>query len=293
MAAESLMRSIEGSINANAGTLDQLGDPLQQWLQSLFQGQPATRQLKDFLHGTWLGHPLHPALTDVPIGAWACMALLDTVGQEDAADATLAIGILGALPTALAGAVDWTETGGSVRRTGLVHGLLNTAALGCFVGSLAARRTDRRRLGLLLSATGLSIASVSAWLGGDLVYRLGTGVSRDAWLPPVTDFQPVMSLADLPEGEPTGADLDVGGEKQRVLLLRTGGEVLATSATCTHEGGPLDEGQLVGGDCVVCPWHGSEFDLRSGGVRHGPATAPVPTFEVRVQKGTIEVRTRA
>ncbi|MBV9356380.1 MAG: Rieske 2Fe-2S domain-containing protein, partial [Chloroflexi bacterium] len=219
--------------------------------------------------------------------------LLDTVGQEDAADATLAIGILGALPTALAGAVDWTETGGSARRTGLVHGLLNTAALGCFVGSLAARRSDRRRLGLLLSATGLSIASVSAWLGGDLVYRLGTGVSRDAWLPPVTDFQRVMQLADLPEGKLTGAELDVGGEKQRVLLLRSGGELLATSATCTHEGGPLDEGQLVGGDCVVCPWHGSEFDLRSGGVRHGPATAPVPTFEVRVQNGAIEVRSRA
>ncbi len=106
-----------------------------------FRDRASARQLKDFLHGTWLGHPLHPALTDVPIGAWACMALLDTVGQEDAADATLAIGILGALPTALAGAVDWTETGGSVRRTGLVHGLLNTVALGCFVGSLAARRS--------------------------------------------------------------------------------------------------------------------------------------------------------
>jgi nitrite reductase/ring-hydroxylating ferredoxin subunit/uncharacterized membrane protein len=293
MAAESLTRTIEGTINANAGTLDQLGDPLQQWLQSLFQGEGAPRQLKDLLHGTWLGHPLHPALTDVPIGAWVCMALLDTVGQEDAADATLAIGVLSALPTALAGAVDWTETGDIVRRTGLVHGLLNTAALGCFVGSLAARRSDRRPLGLVLSAAGLSIASVAAWIGGDLVYRLGTGVSRDAWLPPVPDFQPLMPLADLPEGKLTGAELNVGGEEQRLLLLRYGGEVLATSATCTHVGGPLDEGQLIGGDYVVCPWHGSEFDVRTGGVRHGPATAPVPTFDVRVQNGTIEVRSRA
>jgi nitrite reductase/ring-hydroxylating ferredoxin subunit/uncharacterized membrane protein len=293
MAAEPLTRTIQDSIDANAGVLDQVADPLQHSLQAVFSGRALATQVKDILHGTWLGHPLHPALTDVPIGAWACMALLDTVGQEDAADASLTIGVLSAVPTALAGAVDWAETDSQIRRTGLVHGLLNTAALGFFVSSLAARRNDRRGLGLLLSAAGLSIVSVAAWLGGDLVYRLGTGVDHDAWVPPVPDFQPLMPLADLPEGKLTGAELKVEGESQRVLLLRYGGEVLAASATCTHMGGPLAEGQLVGADCVVCPWHGSEFDLRTGGVRRGPATATLPTFEVRVQNGTIEVRSRS
>jgi nitrite reductase/ring-hydroxylating ferredoxin subunit/uncharacterized membrane protein len=293
MAAEPLTRTIQGSIDANAGTLDQVADPLQHALQALFSGQTLATQVKDFIHGTWLGHPLHPALTDVPIGAWACMALLDTVGQEDAADASLTIGILSAVPTALSGAVDWADTDAQIRRTGLVHGLLNTAALGFFLGSLAARRGDRRGLGLLLSAAGLSIASVSAWLGGDLVYRLGMGVDHDAFTPPVPDFQPLMPLVDLPEGKLTGANLEIEGASQRVLLLRYGGEVLAASATCTHLGGPLAEGELVGGDCVVCPWHGSEFDLRTGGVRRGPATATLPTFEVRVQNGTVEVRTRS
>jgi nitrite reductase/ring-hydroxylating ferredoxin subunit/uncharacterized membrane protein len=294
MAAASLTRTIEGSINANAETLDHLSDTLQQWVRELVKAQdPIAGQVKDFLHGTWLGHPLHPVLTDVPIGAWASTAVLDMVGQENAADATLAIGLLAALPTALSGAADWSETGSQQRRTGLVHGLLNVVAVSCFSGSLVARRGDRRGLGLLLSAAGLAIASVSAWLGGDLVYRLGTAVSRDAWLPAVTDFHPLMPLDQLPEGKLTGAEVQVEGESQRVVLLRRGGDVLAVSATCTHEGGPLDEGELTGEDCVVCPWHGSQFDLRSGGVRHGPASAPVPAFDVRIQAGTIEVRTRS
>jgi len=292
MAVESLARTIEGSINANAGTLDRLSDALQHWVQVPFQG-PGADRLKDFLHGTWLGHPLHPVLTDVPIGAWACTAALDMVGQEDAADATLAIGILAALPTAFAGAVDWAETDSQIRRTGVVHGLLNTAAVVLFSGSLVARRADRRGLGLVLSAVGLSVMSTAAWLGGDLVYRLGTGVSRDAWLPPVPDFQPLMPLADLPEGRLTGAELQVEGEPQRVVLLRHGPNVLATSAVCTHEGGRLDEGQVVDGDCVVCPLHASEFDLASGSVRRGPATAPVMAFEVRIRDGRIELRSRS
>jgi nitrite reductase/ring-hydroxylating ferredoxin subunit/uncharacterized membrane protein len=288
--AMALTRTVEDAINANAGLLDGLAEQLQGWIRGLVesQGEPG-QKAKDALNGVWLGHALHPALTDVPIGAWACTAVLDLVGQPDAADAALAIGIAAAVPTALAGAADWVDTGGQQRRNGLAHALLNSVALGCMAGSLAARRADQRGLGLLLSTAGLSIGTLSAWIGGELVYRLGVAVDRNAWVEPIGDFAPAAKLADLEDGQLTGVDVRTGDRSERVVLLKRGDEVLAFDARCSHMGGPLDEGSLEG-DTVQCPWHGSRFDVRSGAVRQGPATAPVPTYETRVREGTVEVR---
>src|SRR5207249_5088649 len=134
------------------------------------QGGPQARQVKDFLNGTWLGHPLHPALSDAPIGAWLTGALLDLVGAERGADAALTLGTLAALPTAAAGLADWHDQSGPPRRTGVVHALLNSAGLACFVGSLIARRSGNRALGVGLSTTGLALATGGAYLGGELVY---------------------------------------------------------------------------------------------------------------------------
>src|SRR5919202_6211854 len=118
-------RLIEGEQSAHV--LDPWADQLQNALHTAVeQGGPAAGRLKDWLHGVWLGHPLHPALTDVPIGAWMAGALLDLVGAEEPADAAMTIGALAAVPTALAGAADWSDTDGSARRVGLVHALLNT-----------------------------------------------------------------------------------------------------------------------------------------------------------------------
>ena len=75
-----------------------------------------------------------------------------------------------------------------------------------------------------------------------------------------------------------------------IVLLKRGEQILALSGTCSHWGGPLAEGELVDGVCVECPWHGSQFDLRDGSVRRGPATAPAPVFETRLREGRVEVR---
>ncbi|MBV9358616.1 MAG: DUF2231 domain-containing protein, partial [Chloroflexi bacterium] len=181
MAVESLTRSIEGSINANAGTLDQLGDPLQQWLRSLFQGEGATGRLKDFLHGTWLGHPLHPALTDIPVGAWTIAAIFDVAeltagsGSIELADDAIGIGIAGALAAAVAGLADWSETDARAKRIGLVHGVLNVAAVGLYTASLITRRRSRPA-GIALSLTGFATALASAFLGGHLAFGEQIGV---------------------------------------------------------------------------------------------------------------------
>jgi len=273
-------------------TLDQWSEQLQGALHTLVdQGGPAARRVKNLLNGIWLGHPVHPALTDVPLGAWWTGFLLDLVGARRSADAAMAVGVLAAVPTALSGAADWADTSGEQRRIGLVHAGLNSVGLVCTVASLFARRAERRGLGFLLSTVGVSLASFSAWLGGELVFRWGTGVSRNAFaVLELDEFRPVMAASDLSPGTLVGASVEIEGQAVPLVLLRDGGTVFALGATCSHWGGPLGSGRLVDGDCVECPWHASRFRMADGQVVQGPASAPQPVFEARINNGTIEVR---
>jgi nitrite reductase/ring-hydroxylating ferredoxin subunit/uncharacterized membrane protein len=282
-------RLIEGEQQAQQ--LDHWSEQLQGVLHSAVQqGGPAARRLKNWLNGMWLGHPLHPALTDVPLGSWTVGFLLDLVGAHRPADAAMTIGALAAVPTALAGAADWSDTEGSPRRIGLVHGLLNALGLTCVIGSLFARRNENRALGLGLSTAGLTLASFSAWLGGELIYRQGTGVNRNAFSPGVDEFLAVASAESLEPGKLVAAELTVEGTKLPLVLLRKGHSVVAIGGVCSHWGGPLAEGKLVDGDCVECPWHASQFSMVDGSVRQGPATAPQPVYEARIRNAQVEVR---
>ena len=96
----------------------------------------------------------------------------------------------------------------------------------------------------------------------------------------------VAAFADLDDGALTRVEPDEG---EPLVLLRQGDAVLAASATCTHVGAPLDEGERDG-TCVTCPWHGSIFDLTDGHVVNGPATAPLHAFETRIHDGDVQVR---
>lgn len=277
-----------------AQQLDSLADQLQQLLHSVVeQGGPTAQRLKNWLNGTWLGHPLHPALTDAAIGAWSAGMLLDLIGAEREADAAMSVGVVSALPTAVAGAADWADTSEQSRRIGLIHGLLNGAGLVLMLGSLWARRTHHRGLGIGLSTLGLSLSTVSAWLGGELVYRLGTNVSRIAFEPAVDEFQMVARADSLEAGKLTPAELTVEGQTIKLVLLKRGSRITAISATCPHWGGPLAEGKLLEGDIVECPWHASQFRMEDGSVCQGPASAPAHAYETRIRDGNIEVRRRA
>ena len=246
-------------------------------------------EVKDFLHGKWLGHALHPVLTDIPVGAWTTALVLDLAGQEDAADLAVGLGLAGALASAVTGITDWSETDGPGKSIGLLHGLLNVAATGFYTASLIARRGNSRKQGIALSLAGYAIASASAYLGGHLVFGEQIGVDHtatpDRGQP--EKFTPVIRDDELKERKPVR--VDVGDTA--VLLVRIDGEVYALANTCTHLGGPLNEGPLEG-DSIRCPWHGSRFCLTDGAVLDGPAVYDERVFDVRVRNGQIEVRGR-
>jgi nitrite reductase/ring-hydroxylating ferredoxin subunit len=254
-------------------------------------------RLKDALHGTWLGHALHPALILGPAGSWMTAAILDLVGDQEGAQTAIGFGILASLPAAASGLVDWGYTAGRPRRVGLAHAALNSAALGCYTASWLARKSGHRGFGVLLSTKGLVLMSVSAYLGGEISFALGQGVNRNAWSPEVEDssdalddFHPIVSFDDLREGQISAAELEIDGSKIPLVLLRHGREVLALNNVCSHMGGPLAEGRMVDEWCVECPWHGSRFDFRDGEVTRGPAAYPQPKFETRVRDGKVEAR---
>src|SRR5215213_1557645 len=135
---------------------DKAIEPVRRAVQATLRPQA----FKDFLHGSWLGHPLHPVLVQVPVGSWMSAGVLDLFPpMRPAATLLIGTGVASAVPASLAGAADWSEQGAGVRRLGAVHALANTAALGLYVGSLLARRKGHGGLGRVLSYSGLGIAA--------------------------------------------------------------------------------------------------------------------------------------
>lgn len=249
--------------------------------------------MKDTLSGTWLGHSLHPMLTDIPMGSFTSATVLDLVGgrrSRGAADLLVAIGVTSAVPTALAGAADWSDTYGEDQRIGTVHALCNAVGLALYVASLVPRRRGHRAAGTVLGLAGMGAMTAGGYFGGELGYNRGVGVNQLAFTAPPKDWTPVLDDVDLAEG----AALAVDADGVAVLLHRHGGHVHAIANRCSHAGGPLDEGSIDAGACIVrCPWHQSVFRLTDGSVVHGPATAPQIAFEVRLSAGRIEVRPAA
>ena len=248
-------------------------------------------RLKSLLNGVWLNHPLHAAITDVPIGAWTVAVTCDAAGAvtgrpdlDGCARIATAIGVAGAVASAAAGVTDWSDTDGESRRVGFVHGTLNLTATTLFAVSLVERRRDPGR-GRLSALLGYAVALTAAYLGGNLVYARRIGVSHAAGLEVPEEFTPVLPERELADRRLTRA---MAGSTP-VLLVRNGDTVHAIAETCSHLGGPLSEGTLTDGT-VICPWHGSRFSLDDGGVVNGPATHAQPCFEARIHDGQIEVR---
>ena len=259
-------------------------DPVSEPVQEAVKAMP--KPVRDILDGVWFGNPLHPALTDVAVGAWTAAFALDLAGSE-AADGALAVGIVGAVPAALTGLNDWSHLKDDARRIGTVHALVNTAGLTLNVLSLAARRGGLRRTGRALSMLAYGGTLFAAHLGGHLSFGLGVRVNRTAFESPRDRYAPVCDEKELNGGKLVGVELE--GEAVVVSRSEESGEVCAIAATCSHLGGPLDQGKRDG-DTVVCPWHGSQFDLCSGEVRGGPAVFPQPRYEARVRSGKVEIR---
>ncbi|MCI0754656.1 DUF2231 domain-containing protein [Teichococcus vastitatis] len=261
-------------------------------------GSPAQR-LGNALHGTWFGHPIHPMLVTLPLGSWTLAFGLDllaalgfrTRATERTADTALRAGAAGAVAAAAAGMADWQHTNGRDRRVGTVHALVNGTALALHVASIALRGRGQLREGRMASAAGWACMVVGGYLGGHMVYRRRIGVDQADRSPEPRDFQPVLPLAELEENRPRRVEVWDGIERKTIgiVLVRQGARVHAMGARCSHMGGPLDQGWVLGGT-LVCPWHGSRYDLETGWPVSGPSTCPQPRYAVRLQHGMVEIR---
>jgi nitrite reductase/ring-hydroxylating ferredoxin subunit/uncharacterized membrane protein len=273
--------------------LDPVAKTLDDAVSSAFQGETG-RTVKDGLNGTWLGHPLHPVLTDVPIGAWMMAQVFDGLDSvngghryEDAARVCIQTGLVGAVGAAVTGLTEWSDTGGQSRRIGLVHGLLNITATSLFLTS-ALMRARRRSTGAVAASTaGFAVAMASAYLGGVLVYKREIGPNHAIAGEAPEEFTRTIADTELREGDKRRVAV---GDAQ-VVLLRYQGQICALAERCAHQGGPLSEGELRDGT-ITCPWHGSTFRVTDGGLVHGPSTYDQPCYEARVRDGFVEVRPR-
>ena len=274
-----LMKRIE-----KAERLDAVAEPLSSGVQKAVT--PAA--VRNLLSGTWLGHSVHPMLTDVPIGLWTASTVLDLLGGEDAepaSDLLVAVGLASAVPTAVTGMNDWSDTSGGEKRLGVAHALANTLGVALFAVSLVARRNGNRGAGKTLGLLGYTSLLAGGYIGGHLSYGKGVNVNRTAFEASPEGWTPALDEDELADGR---AKLARVGDVD-VMVYREGGRVFALANTCTHMGGSLVEGDIHD-RCVTCPLHGSTFRLEDGSVVRGPAAVPQPVFEARVLGGRVELR---
>ncbi len=271
--------------------LDPAGQALREGVRTVLQGETG-HTVKDALNGVWLGHPLHPVLTDIPVGAWTMVQVFDALDAADGGDryadasrVCINAGLVGALGAAVTGLADWSDTGKKDRRAGLIHAFFNVTATALFLTSSVLRRRRRTPGAVGFSAAGYAAVMAGAYLGGALVYnrRIGTdhAVPDDA----PEGFTRTIRLADIPDGDKR--QVKVGDTE--IVLVRQGDGVCALLDRCAHLGGPLSEGEVRDGT-IICPWHQSQYGLSDGHVVHGPSTYDQPCYATRITDGFVEVQ---
>lgn len=250
-------------------------------------------------------HPIHPMIVLFPFALWSTSLVFDLIGLGTGNGAMFAAafyaiigGCIMAALAAIPGVIDLfavVPAESSARRRGYFHGILNVCALLLFIAEAAYRgdgTTKPDNLALLLSFIGVIGIFVSGWLGGTLVYRnqigidhryAGAGKFKERSVPSWND--PIMNKGELADGQMMLATI----AGHRVVIGRCGEGVFAFSDHCTHKGGPLSDGALVG--CTVqCPWHGSQFDVTTGRVVSGPAEHKIETFDTEVRGNEVYVK---
>jgi nitrite reductase/ring-hydroxylating ferredoxin subunit/uncharacterized membrane protein len=273
--------------------LGEIAEVLQPPLRDLLEGDgPVKRQVNDLLHGSWIGHSIHPMVTDIPIGAWTVGAVCDTLvlaGRASFADTAFTattIGAFGAVAAAVTGIAEWSDTKDEPQRLGMLHWIANSAALTTYLLSIGARAAKKPKLGAVLGLLGFGMVSAGAYLGGELSLGMQLG-GKHTTIPiePPIDFERLCDAEEIADGATKA--LTFAGIP--VLVTNSGGAFSAVVAVCTHRGAPLSDVPPEDG-CVTCPWHGSRFALADGAVKAGPATFALAQFETRVDDGVLELR---
>ena len=272
-----MARFLTRLIDAQAFWARPFGDFNQRWLSALFRRMWT---IKDLLHGRWLGHPLHAASTDLPIGVMTLVVVFDLLGQPGAADVALIAGVVLMLLSALSGAADYSDTDGTARVRATVHATLMVVALLVYVVSLAMRlgSPEVRTLPIVLSIVGYLLITAGAFVGGDVVFVLGNMVNRHAFRSGGTKWV-ALDLGDARE-IPEGVLFKAKAGLNNLVIVRTGDTIFALHEQCAHAGGPLAQGKIVDGQ-VECPWHGSRYRLADGHATRGPTVYDQPRYDVR------------
>lgn len=279
-----IRRAVNRVLDAQ-GWADGLGEALQKIYLAVLRPMPL---VKDFLHGTWLGHALHPVITDVPVGALTAALFLDIIGQAEGAKWAMALGYAGMIAAAVTGAADFANADGRARRYGTIHSLLMALSTVAYLISLLMRFeviAGSHQAAMAIAIAGYVLLTLGAYIGGELVYDLGWMVDRHAWRSggkKWTALEPV----EFPENALTKAK----AAAQSLVVVRRGETLYALHDTCAHAGCSLAEKATLVGDRIECQCHGSRFDLRTGHVVRGPATFDQPVYEVRREAGRVEVR---
>jgi nitrite reductase/ring-hydroxylating ferredoxin subunit/uncharacterized membrane protein len=249
-------------------------------------------------------HPLHPMFVAFPIGLWMAGFAMDLIGvlSKDPSIWTAGWyaqvgGCAGGAMAAVFGAIDLFSVvppRSSAKKRGFTHALLNVCALGLFIAVLVIRGNadvQPTGLSLLLGGIGVVVIAYSGWLGATLVYRNQIAVDHryanaGQWRErTITGWdQPACNEGELAYGQMML--LTVGNE--RVVVGKCADGIVAFSDHCTHKGGSLSDGALMG--CTVqCPWHGSQFDVHTGRVVAGPAGSKISVYDVQIRKNEVYV----
>jgi nitrite reductase/ring-hydroxylating ferredoxin subunit/uncharacterized membrane protein len=260
-------------------------------------GASAMHRFKVFLNGTWIGHPLHPILTDIPIGAWTLTILLDLIGLLFglpqlglASSISACIGVAGAFAAIAAGLADWMDIDPPEKAIGAFHASVNVSATILFLISFLMRWSRHWQLGwatFVVASAGFLLAMVGGYLGGVMVFDRGVMINRNAYRNGPDDYTPAVATRELAEGQLKRTLV----QEQPVLLLKLGGTVYALGAVCSHYGAPLNEGKIVD-RTIECPWHASRFGLEDGRVVQGPACTGVPVYDCKIVNDQVQIKFR-
>jgi nitrite reductase/ring-hydroxylating ferredoxin subunit/uncharacterized membrane protein len=285
-----LGRYVTRAVDAQSRWSKPLGDFNHRWLAALFH---PIRPIQNFLNGSWLGHPVHAVVTDVPIGALTVSIIADVIGQPIVADVSLLLGVLAMVASAVTGAADYTEVDGTARDRATVHSVVMVLSLLLYAISLVIRSGSPadRLAPIVISVVAYVLLLLGGAIGGDLVYLIGTHVNRNAWRGAGAKWikLDLGDLSDIPEGGPTKFKAGIN----ELAVVREGDRILAVHAVCAHAGGPLAEGSLVG-DAIECPWHGSRYRMADGHNVRGPSMYDQPAYDVRrAEAGGWETRRQA
>ena len=250
-------------------------------------------------------HPIHPMLVVLPLGLFIGSWILDLIGKATNNERLWAasfycaiVGLVGGFCAAIPGMIDWftvVPPRSSAKNRGLIHAGLNALVLIAFLAVTVHRSSAIAEPGgfeLILMTLAISVLGISGWLGGTLSYRNQIGVDHryanaghwrerqiESW------DRPACHQSELSEGQM----MLVHVNNERVVVGRCAEGIVAFSDHCTHKGGTLADGVLIG--CTVqCPWHGSQFDTHTGRVIAGPAKNKIAVYETDIRAGEVYIR---